>query len=109
MIHYDTLLQNATAILLQNATGSLLQNASGFFITKCDSFITKCESYCKLLRFYFKMRHLLQNVTFITNCDSTNVYSCIGSRTIKAKSIIFFIGKIVTSEKEKDMNILKLA
>ena len=44
------LLQNATAILLQNAT----------------------EVYYKMRQFfYYKMLQLLQNVTFITNCDST--------------------------------------
>ena len=46
------LLQNATAILLQNGT----------------------EVYYKMRQvFYCKMRQLLQNATFITNCDSTNV------------------------------------
>ena len=42
-----------------------------FLITKCDNFITKCDSYYKLRQFYYKMRQLLQNATFITNCDST--------------------------------------
>ena len=42
------------------------------FITKCVSFfITKCGSYCKLRQFHYKMRQLLQNATFVTNCDST--------------------------------------
>ena len=46
----QVLLQNATAILLQNAT----------------------EVYYKMRQvFYYKMRQLLQNATFITNCDST--------------------------------------
>ena len=50
LIRYDSLLQNATDI-----------------ITKCDSkFITKCDNFIK------KMRQLLQNSTFITNCDSTD-------------------------------------
>ena len=56
---YDSLLQNATAILLQNAT----------------------EVYYKMHQvFYYKMRQLLQNEmillqneTFITKCDSTEV------------------------------------
>ena len=52
MIHYDTLLQHATDI-----------------ITKCDSyFITKCDR--SLLQ---NVTVLLQNATFITNCDSTIV------------------------------------
>ena len=42
--------QNATAILLQNAT----------------------DVYYKMRQFYYKMRQLLQNATFITNCDSTS-------------------------------------
>ena len=32
LIRYDSLLQNATAILLQNGTAILLQNASGFLL-----------------------------------------------------------------------------
>ena len=39
-------------ILLQNATAILLQNVTGVF---------------------YKMRQLLQNETFITNCDSTDI------------------------------------
>ena len=42
------------------------------FITKCVRFfITKCDSCYKLRQLYYKMRQLLQNATFITNCDST--------------------------------------
>ena len=42
------------------------------FIKKCVRFfITKCDSCYKLRQLYYKMRQLLQNVTFITNCDST--------------------------------------
>ena len=45
------LLQNAAAVLLQNVT----------------------EIYYKMRQvFYYKMRQLLQNATFITNCDSTH-------------------------------------
>ena len=55
LIRYDSLLQNATAILLQNAT----------------------EVYYKMRQvFYYKMRQLLQNATIllqnatvITKCD----------------------------------------
>ena len=36
-----------------------------FFITKCDTLTTKRDSY-------YKMRQLLQNATFITDCDSTS-------------------------------------
>ena len=50
LVHYDTLLQNATVT-----------------ITKCNTFITKCDSYCKMRRFYCKLWHyqmqrVLQNV-----------------------------------------------
>ena len=68
LIRYDSLLQNATAILLQNATEVyykmrqvfyykmpvLLQNAT--VIIKCDDLITKCDSY-------YKIRRLLQIAT----------------------------------------------
>ena len=59
LIHYDSLLQNATAILLQNATEVYYKMRQVF--------------HCKLRRFHYKMRQLLQNVTFITNCDSTQL------------------------------------
>ena len=42
-----------------------------FFVTKRDSFILKCNSYYKLRQFDYKMWQLLQNATFIINCDST--------------------------------------
>ena len=69
LIHYGTLLQNATDVitkcdsyfitkgdkgLLQNALTFSLQNAT--VITNCDDFITKCDSY-------YKMRRLLQIAT----------------------------------------------
>ena len=72
LIHYNSLLQNATDIitkcvsyfitkcdrsLLQNASGFLLQNAT--VITNCNDFITKCDSY-------YKMRRLLQTATVHT-------------------------------------------
>ena len=44
------------------------------FITKCVRlFITKCDSFVTKRNSYYKMRQLLQNVTFITNCDTTQV------------------------------------
>ena len=39
----------------------------------CQVFFTKCDSYYKLRQFYYEMRLLLQNTTFITNCDSTHI------------------------------------
>ena len=67
LVHYDTLLQNVTAIFLQNSTKvyykmyqvSLLQNATVLWqyttiVTKCIDFITKCDSF-------YKLRRLLQN------------------------------------------------
>ena len=60
-------LQNATAILLRNATKKLLQTSKWVWFL-----ITKCNSYYKLGQFYYKIRQLLQNVTFITNWESTH-------------------------------------
>ena len=58
------LLQNATAILLQNAT----------------------EVYYKMRQvFYYKMRQLLQNATFITNCDSTHGLTSVPASCISIK------------------------
>ena len=76
LIHYDSLLQNATDIftkcdnyfitkwdwiLSQNTSGFLLQNAivllqNARVISNCDNFITKCD-------IYYKMRRLLQIAT----------------------------------------------
>ena len=69
MIHYDTLLQNATYVL-QNATAALLQNATEVYYKTLQGF------YYKMRQFYDKMRQLLQtillqNATFISNCDNT--------------------------------------
>ena len=62
MIHYDALLQNATDIITKCSSyfntkydGSLLQNASGFLLQNATI--------------------LLQNATFIINCDSTVYFS----------------------------------
>ena len=69
----DSLLQNATAILLQNEIGVYYKICQAF-TTKCNSFITKCDIYYKLRQLYhYKMRQLLKNVMFITNCDSTYI------------------------------------
>ena len=73
------ILQNTTAMLLQNARyyykmrQKFITKCVRVFIIECDSFITKCNSYCKYRRFYYKMRQLLQNTSFITNYDSTVV------------------------------------
>ena len=76
LIHYDSLLQNATNIItkwgsyfIRKCDRSLLQNASGFSLqnatvlsqnvtaaTSCNDFITKYDSY-------YKMRRLLQIAT----------------------------------------------
>ena len=58
LIRYDSLLQNATDV-----------------ITKCDSyFITKCDRSLLQNASDFLLQNatvLLQNATFISNCDST--------------------------------------
>ena len=77
LIRYDSLLQNAKDIItkrdcyfIKNAA-EVYYKISQFFLTKSDNFDAKCDSYHKFRRFYCKMRHLLQNAAFITNCDST--------------------------------------
>ena len=65
------LLQYSTTTLLQNTTEVYYKMCQDFYY-KCDSFITKCDSCYKLRQFHNKMRQLLQNATFITNCDSTS-------------------------------------
>ena len=55
LIRYDSLLQNTTDIIIK-CDKSLLQNVSGFLL--------------QMRQFYYKMRQLLQNAMFITNCDS---------------------------------------
>ena len=52
-------------IFLQNATAVLLQNATKVYYKMPQVF------YYKMRQFYYKMRQLLQNATFITNCDIT--------------------------------------
>ena len=68
LIRYDSLLQNATAILLQNATEVYYKMRQVF--------------YYKMRQFYYKMRQLLQkatillqNATFVTNYDRTTTYN----------------------------------
>ena len=53
-------------MLLQNAIAILLQHATEVYYKKRQAF------YYKMQQFYYKMRQLLQNATFITNCDSTD-------------------------------------
>ena len=73
-----TLYYKMRQILLQNTTAIFLQNTTEVYY-KTDSFITKYDSYYELQRFYYKMRQLLQNAMFITNCDNTYItcrYGC---------------------------------
>ena len=44
--------------LLQNAT-DVVTKCDSYFIAKCESFVTKCETY-------YKVRHLLQNLSVQT-------------------------------------------
>ena len=79
LIHYDSLLQNATIIVLQNATEVYYKMRQFYckirqkFITKCDSFmqnatvITKCYVYCKL-RQYIRSS-VLKSFELIKNDD----------------------------------------
>ena len=57
LVHYDTLLQNVTAILLENMTKLYYKMRQVFyykmrqFITQCVNFITKCDNYYKMRRY----------------------------------------------------------
>ena len=55
LIHCDSLLQNATVILLKNAT----------YYKMCQAFYYKMRQFC------YKTQLLLRNMTFSTNCTST--------------------------------------
>ena len=59
-------------ILLQNVTAILLQNATEVYGKMRQVFYYEMRQfYYKMRQFDNKMRQLLQNSTFITNCDST--------------------------------------
>ena len=93
LILYGSLLPNATGIIT-NCERSFLQKRQKFFITKCQLF--------QLRQLYCNMRQLLQNSTFITNCDSTVIKREVswaflfGSGLIsivhwRARSLLFFL------------------
>ena len=68
LIRYNSLLQNAIDIITK---------CDSYFIIKCDRIVLQDTSgvfYYKIRQFYYKMRHLLQNATLVTNCDSTVDY-----------------------------------
>ena len=67
-------------ILLQNATAILLENATEVYYKMRQVF------YYKMQEFYYKTRQLLQNATFITNCDITSAHKSLD--TIDSSSII---------------------
>ena len=76
LVHYYTLLHNATDIIKKmqqhfyyEMRQKLITKCVKLFITKCDCFIT--DSYYKMRWFYYKMRQSLQIVTFITKYIST--------------------------------------
>ena len=56
-------------MLLQNATNILLQKATEIYYKMDQVF------YYKMQQFYHKMQQLLQNATFITNCNNTQVFT----------------------------------
>ena len=68
LIHYDSLSQNAT---------DFFTKCDSYFIKKCDRSLLQNASvfYYKMRQFYYKMRQLLQNATFITNCNSTSSFA----------------------------------
>ena len=75
-----TLYYKMRQILLQNATAILLENATEVYYKMRQVF------YYKMQEFYYKTRQLLQNATFITNCDITSTHKSLD--TIDSSSII---------------------
>ena len=66
LLHYDTLLQNATEIITK-WTAILLQNVIKVYYKMRQVF------YYKMEQFIHKLRQSLQNATVITKCVSTAV------------------------------------
>ena len=66
---------------LKNLIFGVNSTTVSYFITKCDSYSLQNATevyykmhqvfYYKMQQFNYKLRQLLQNATFITNCDST--------------------------------------
>ena len=72
LTRYDSLLQNATDIITKcdsyyvtKCDRSLLQNASGFLLQNATEFYHKIRQLLQVAKI------LLQNATFIANCNST--------------------------------------
>ena len=57
------------------------------------------HSYYKLWRFYYKMWQLLQNATFITNCDSTNIIADQGIRRMPCTICKHITFKVLSQHK----------
>ena len=74
-------------MLLKNATAILLQNATKVYYKMHLIFNCECGSYYKLRRLYYKMWQLLQNATFVTNCDSTSVMKHNSSVLFSSKTL----------------------
>ena len=49
--------------------------------------------YYKMRQFYYKMRQLLQNATFITNCDSTSIIETTSGIVFPVNYFYFFSKK----------------
>ena len=76
LIHYDSLLQNATDIItvcnnyfITKCDRSLLQNASGFLLQNATIFLQKRDIYYKMWQFY-QMRRLLQIATVRSSIET---------------------------------------
>ena len=67
LIHCDSLLKNAIDIVTK---------CDSYFITKCDRSLSQNVSgfLLQIATVYYKMRQILQIVTFVTNCDSAINY-----------------------------------
>ena len=74
-----------------------ITNCITFLLKKCDSLITKYDSYYyNMCRFYYKMRQLLQNVTFITKCVDT-VSNKAPHKSASTSLIFYYQGQVRSS------------
>ena len=90
--------------LKENTTEVYYKMRQGFCY-KMQQFHYKCGSYCKMGQFYYEMRQLLQNTTFITNCDSTLTFYQL--KTWKCFQHHFVLIVEVKNNVVEDANVLK--
>ena len=82
------LFQSVTAFFITKCDNLLLQSAAAILLQSVTSVITKCDRYCKVRRFYYKVRQVLQSVTIITKCDRTTILLNINMLCSSSESVL---------------------